>query len=33
LLRCIIKRRPPKAKAPPPSLFFNGLRFDSPNKG
>jgi len=28
----IDKRRPPKAKAPPLSLFFDGLRFGAPNK-
>ena len=27
----MIKRRPPKAKATPPSLCFDGLRCDAPN--
>ena len=27
------ERRPPKAKTPPPSLFFDGLRCNAPNKG
>jgi hypothetical protein len=27
-----VDRRPPKAKALPLSLFFDGLRFDTPNK-
>ena len=27
------KQLPPKAKTPSPSLFFDGLRFDAPNKG
>jgi hypothetical protein len=32
-LFAIIKRRPPKTKAPPLSLLFDGLRFNAPNKG
>ncbi len=29
----LVKRRPPKAKTPSLSLFFDGLRFGTPNKG
>ena len=27
------ERQPPKAKPPPPSLFYDGLRFSTQNKG
>ncbi len=33
LLVTVIKRQPPKAKAPPISLFFDGSLFGAPNKG
>ena len=33
LLCFLTKQRPPKAKTPSPSLFFDGLCFDAPNKG
>ncbi len=33
LLFAIIKRQPPKARAPPFSLFFDGLLFGAPNEG
>ena len=33
LLCLLAKRRPPKAKTSPPSLFFGGLHCNAPNKG
>ena len=33
LLRSMFKRRPPKAETLPLSLFFEGFRFGTPNKG
>ncbi len=29
----LVERQPPKAEAPSPTLFFNGLRFVTPNEG